>query len=147
MEPVTIIGTLSAAGTIVAGITSVVHDLTRLKERFKEADNTIGLLLTELNTIKGALSQVEHWIKFGAKNSPVQEELAGCFEISMEGCKTAVSLLSERVAALHAAFISEEHAFLTRAKAVWNESALKDHQQHLRSQVQALQFLIQVVQM
>jgi hypothetical protein len=147
MEPATIIGTLSAAGTIVAGITGVVHDLTRLQERFKEADKTIGLLLTELSAIKGALSQVEDWIKFGAKDSPVQEELAGSFEMSMEGCRTAVSLLSERVKTLHAAFTSEEHNFLTRAKTVWNESALKDHQQHLRAQVQALQFLIQVVQM
>ena len=147
MDPTTIIGTLSAAGTIVAGIGNVAHDLSRLRERFQEADKTVGLLLTELFAIKGALGQVDLWLKHSAKSSLVQEELVGAFEMSIEGCKTAVLLLSDRVAALHEAFSRQEHDFRTRAKTVWNESALKDHQQHLRAQVQALQFLIQTVQL
>lgn len=147
MEPVTFIGTLSAAGTIVAGISTVAHDLSRLRERFKEADKTVGLLLTELSAIKGALGQVEDWVKYGSAAGPVQEELAGSFEMSIEGCKTAVDLLSDKVAMLRHAFLNEENDFMARARTVWNESALKDHQQHLRAQVQALQFLIQTVQM
>lgn len=147
MDPATIIGTLSAAGTIVAAIGNVAHDLSRLRERYREADTTIGLLLTELFAIQGALRYVELWAQHAARDGLIQEELVSYFEVSLEGCRTAVSLLSEKVAALHEASSSQEHNFRARARTVWHESALKDHQQHLRSQVQALSILIQTVQM
>lgn len=147
MDPVTFLGSLSAAGTILAGVSKVAHDLTRLTERFRDADTTVGLLLTELWAIQGALRVVEKWTTDNESLGPVQDELASNFEMSIEGCRTAIALLEDDVTVLHAAFVNDEKDFVARLKTLWKESAMKDHQQHLRAQVQALQILIQAVQM
>jgi hypothetical protein len=146
MDPVTFIGTLSATGAIVAGITKVAHKLSTLRGRFHEADTTLGLLIVELSAVKGALGQVDDWANFGSTNNPVSEDLAEAFELSLEGCRTAVSLLEEEVVTLTNAFLAEDDDFMARARTVWNESTIKDHQQKLHGQILALQLLLQTVQ-
>ena len=74
MDPISFIGTLASAGTIVAAITKCAHTLARLRGRFQEADITLRLLLAELSAVKAALVQVEDWANFNASNSPCQRE-------------------------------------------------------------------------
>lgn len=147
MDPATFLGSLSAAGTILAGITTVVKNLCELKERFRDADTTVGLLVTELSSITAALNVVQKWSKDGSQLGPIQVELAGNFELSIEGCRAAVALLSDDVTILHTAFIGDERNVTARIKALWKDSALKDRLEHLRSQVSALKLLIDAVQL
>lgn len=147
MDPISFIGTLSAAGTIVAAITKCAHTLARLRGRLQEADITLRLLLAELSAIKAALVQVEDWANYNSTNAPVNENLANGFSESLEGCQLAMELLGEEVTRLAAGFANSEDDFGARIRTVWNESSMKDHQQRLHGQISALQLLLQAVQM
>lgn len=147
MDPISFIGTLASAGTIVVAITKCAHTLARLRGRFQQADITLRLLLAELSAVKAALVQVEDWANYNASNSPVNENLASGFSESLDGCQLAMDLLGEEVARLAAGFTDNEDDFGARMKTVWNEASMKDHQQRLHGQIAALQLLLQAVQM
>jgi len=147
MDPISFLGALSAAGTIVAAITKCAHTLAQLRSRFQEADITLRLLLAELSAVKAALVQVEDWANYNSTNGPVQEELAIGFSDSLEGCQLAMDLLGEEVTRLATCFANSEDDFGARMRTVWNESSMKDHQQRLHGQIAALQLLLQAVQM
>ena len=145
MDPATFIGSLSAAGAIIAAITTTVRNLSQLRDRFQHADVTIGLLIRELSTIKAALVQIEDFAAYSLQG-PLQEELAEAFRVSLQGCKECLDLMADEVAEL----IDESNALgaglLMRAKYVWNESTMRDHQQRLHTQISALQLLLQAAQ-
>ncbi|QDS76771.1 hypothetical protein FKW77_001903 [Venturia effusa] len=145
MDPISFIGTLASAGTIVAAITKCAHTLARLRGRFQEADITLRLLLAELSAVKAALVQVEDWANYSASNSPVNENLASGFSDSLDGCQLAMNLLGEEVSRLAAGFGENEDDTRARMRTVWNDSSMKDHQQRLHGQIAALQLLLQAV--
>jgi hypothetical protein len=57
MDPLSLIGGVSAAGAIIAAVTRTVQNLYDMRGKFDGADLTIRLLIVELNTIKAALIQ------------------------------------------------------------------------------------------
>lgn len=146
MDPASVIGALSAAGGIVALIVNTVKKLHELKERYHEADVTIRLLMSELLTVRSALQQVDDWTRYNLTPiSPIQEDLRGAFDISLEGCNIAMELLANEVDELLGNDTGE--AFHTRVRQLWSDSVMKRHQQTLHTQVGALQLLLQAVQM
>jgi hypothetical protein len=138
MDPLSLIGGMSAAGAIVAAIAKTVQNLYDIRGRYDEADLTIRLLIVELNTIKAALIQVQDWAQYSFAGSPTQKELLEGFEVSLEGCKMAMDVLAEEVARL-----VSKNPFIQRTQYAWNAVGMKEHQDRLRSQVAALQLLLQ----
>ena len=139
MDPLSIIGGISATGGIIAAIVKTLKQLSDARGKFENADTTIQLLMTELITIKGSVDQIQQWSTYMAQNSG-QKELIEAFKISFEGCKIAMDALAEDITGL-----SSNNPFFTRAKYTWNEVAMKDHADRLRSQVADLNLLIQAV--
>ncbi|KAF2430763.1 hypothetical protein EJ08DRAFT_209128 [Tothia fuscella] len=145
MDPASVIGVLSAAGGIVALIINTAKKLQELRERYKESDVTIRLLMSELLTVRAALTQVDEYAKHNlTPTSPVQEDLRSAFDISIEGCMTALELLADEVDGLLGNDNGE--AFQKRVKQLWKDSMMKIHQQRLHTQVGALQLLLQAIQ-
>lgn len=69
--------------------------------------------------------------------------------VSLDGCKVAMTVLAEEVAALTGTSASNPEfklRFSTRAKYAWSESSMKEHQDRLHAQVAALQLLLQAAQ-
>lgn len=144
MDPASILGAVSAAGAIVAAITKTLHNLSEIRGRFQGADTTIGLLISELSTVKAAVTQIEDWARFNG-NGQIQEDVAEAIKVSIEGCKDSMDLLADEVAGLVGDPDRAGAEFLMRAKTVWNDSSMKDHQQRLHTQIGALQLLLQAV--
>ena len=138
MDPISLIGGISAAGAILAAITKTVQNLYDIRGRYDEADLTIRLLIVELNTIKAALIQIQDWAQYSFAGSPTQKELLEGFEVSLEGCKMAMDVLAEEVARL-----VSKNPFIQRTQYAWNAAGMKEHQDRLRSQIAALQLLLQ----
>jgi hypothetical protein len=138
MDPISLIGGISAAGAIIAAIATTVQNLYDIRGRYDEADLTIRLLIVELNTIKAALIQIQDWAQYSFAGSPTQKELLEGFEVSLEGCKMAMDVLAEEVARL-----VSKNPFIQRTQYAWNAAGMKEHQDRLRSQVAALQLLLQ----
>jgi hypothetical protein len=58
IDPVSIFGLASGAFGIVDVITRTLVLLNAIRERWKEADFTVTLLISQLTTLKAALSQI-----------------------------------------------------------------------------------------
>ncbi|KAI9655367.1 MAG: hypothetical protein M1821_005514 [Bathelium mastoideum] len=138
MDPLSLIGGVSAVGGIAAAITKTVKSLCEARGKFLDADLTIQSLVYELTTIKVALNQIQDWARNQAFPSSTQQELAQGFRTSLEGCRLAIDVMAEEVALL-----VTNNPFWRSAKVVWNEASMKDHQHHVQSQVAALQLLLQ----
>ena len=59
IDPLLLIGGISAAGAIITAIATTVQSLYDIRRRYDEADLAIRLLIVELNTIKAALIQIQ----------------------------------------------------------------------------------------
>jgi hypothetical protein len=70
-------------------------------------------------------------------------------QVALEGCQIAMEVLAEEVNDLAAGGTTTNDpatfnlGFVAKAKVVWNEDALKIHQDRLHAQVQALNLLLQ----
>jgi hypothetical protein len=139
MDPISCAG---ICGSIIVTITKTVQTLSNIRDKFTDADVTIRLLITELSTVKAALSQIQDWAKYNSSDSPKQHELVGAFNISLDGCKIAMEALQEEIFEL----VGERGMTNTmRAKVVWREESIRGHSDRLRSQTSALMLLIQAV--
>jgi len=146
MDPASIVGLISASGTIVSAITFTVKGLSDLRGRFSDADLRIRLLIGELSTVKSALNQIRDRVEFNLVGAPTEAELVDGLHVSLDGCKVAMTVLAEEVAALSGTTASNSQfnlRFSTRAKYAWSESSMKEHQDRLHAQVAALQLLLQ----
>lgn len=143
MDPISFLGAVGTGASIIAAILKTVQKLSELRERFQEADTTIGLLITELLTIQAALVRIDGWAKYTfTPTSPIQEDLRSAFEVSLDGCGLAMNILAAEVESL----ANDRSDFSTRARTLLNETNMRIHQQRLHAQVGALQLLIQAVQ-
>lgn len=138
MDPLSLIGGVSAVGAIATAITKTIKSLSDARGRFEGADLTIQSLIYELTTVKFALSQIQEWARNHIPSSPTQRELVQGFKVSLEGCRLAVDIMAQEVALL-----VTNNPFWRSVKVVWNEASMRDHQNRLQSQVVALQLLLQ----
>ncbi len=148
MDPVSIIGLLGTAGTLVTTVTCTIKHLSQLRGQYEDADLRIRLLIGELSAVKSALTQIHDWTHYlddGHKQRDVLEGL----QISLDGCQLAMNALAEEVNLLlvgSGPLYVSEMGFKSRTKYMWNESTLKEHENRLRAQISALQLLLQAVQ-
>lgn len=147
MDPCSLIGVASASLTVIATIGSTVKSLSELRSRYAEADQSIRMLITQLSTIKAALSLIHEWVENDLVELHTQAELVMPLNIAIDGCKEAMEALAEEVSDVLGKAIKETAiGFKSRTKYMWNEDTMKEHQSRLESQVMALQFLVTAVQ-
>ena len=147
MEPISVIGLLSTAGTLASAITVTIKSLSDLRGQYKDADLRIRLLIGELSTVKSALTQINDWTHY-LDDTHQQSDVVAGLKVSLEGCQLALDALAEEVQSLLGGAIpdSRSMSFRMRTRYVWSESSLKDHESRLRAQIAALQLLLQAVQ-
>lgn len=143
MDPLSLIGGITATGSIVAAVVKTLKSLSDAYGRFDNADTTISLLITELTAIKAAVVSIEDWSKYHRKQSHTERELASAFGVSFDGCKVAMEILAADLAGI--TDLASNNPFLAKAKYTWNEPEMTAHADRLRCQVSALQLLVQAV--
>ena len=148
MEPISVIGLLSTAGTLASAITVTIKSLSDLRGQYKDADLRIRPLIGELSTVKSALTQINDWTHY-LDDTHQQSDVVAGLKISLEGCQLALDALAEEVQSLLGGAIPDSSlsmGFRMRTRYVWSESSLKDHESRLRAHIAALQLLLQAVQ-
>lgn len=145
MDPLTIIGGVGAAAGIIATITKTVKGLSDLQSKYSEAETSVRQLIRQLTAIKASLIQIRDWTELNLHGSPREKELVDAFQIALEGCQEAMEKMADEVAKLVQDALAGDRRTM-RARYVWNEESMKDHQDRLDSQVQALQLLLSAVQ-
>lgn len=140
-----VFGGVAAGAGIIVTITKLVKGLSDLQSKYKEAENSIRLLIRQLTSMKASLIQISDWTQLNLAGSPREDELVEAFKIALDGCQEAMQSMADEVAKLVQDAIAGDSRTM-RARYVWNEESMKDHQARLDSQVQALQLLLSAVQ-
>ncbi|KAL5360319.1 hypothetical protein BJX96DRAFT_150111 [Aspergillus floccosus] len=149
MDPVSAFGVVSGAFQVAQIITQTAAGLWSLREKYAHADLTIRSLVGELTTIKSAITQLDDWARL--QNTQSAAEYTEYYEglnVALDGCRVVMDVLSDEVASLTrgTAGTDANIGFGTRLRAMWNEDVMRGHQERLRSQVVALQLLLQACQ-
>ncbi|KAI4103194.1 MAG: hypothetical protein L6R37_003948 [Teloschistes peruensis] len=148
MDPVSILGLITTAGTIASAITRTIRDLSDLRAQYTDADLRVRLLIKELSTIKSSLTQINDWAHF-LDTTDNQAELRDALQVALDGVELAMGALAEEVQKLvpdPSATSRVDMGYRQRTRYVWNEDTMKEHENRLRAQVSALQLLLQAAQ-
>ena len=143
MDIFSILGAGASVITIVELCTESLNSLLRLQNSYKNADLTVRLLITQLCTLRTALSQISEWITTSADtiSHRIQNDLA----MSLEGCKFLTERLNDRLNRLG---YGENKSISVRKKAqlLWGERERTDFLTLLSHNIAALQLLLTAMQ-
>lgn len=140
MDPLSAIGGIQATGAIVAVIVQTLKNLSDARSRFQNAETALRLLISELTALKAAVLRIEDWARYNFVELEAEHDLNEAFKVSFDGCTIAMEILSKEVDGLRS-----KNPFLMKAKMAWTETGIKEHADRFRSQVAALNLLIQAV--
>ncbi|KAF7922085.1 uncharacterized protein EAE98_008296 [Botrytis deweyae] len=144
MDPVSIItltGSVFSTGKV---ITSLITSLVTLKSKYKNASLIASLLIGQLTTIKTALNEVSDWIAKTLQGVDKNEQLIINLESSLESCHVFLLMLEDHITRLDQNGIDRQ--LKGKPRLLWNESEIKELNNYLNSQVNALHLLLTAVQ-
>ncbi len=140
MDPVSVIGLVGSIVGIIDVSTRAISALRALQQRWKIADLKISLLISQLTTLKAALSQIEEWISTSL-NVTQHYQLILDLESSLESCETLLLFIDAQLIHLHQND-SKTLSFESRVKAVLEDNTIKECATHLDHQSTALNLLL-----
>ncbi len=144
MDPVSVIGLGASIVGIIDVVTRTLTSLRQLQQRWKKADLTVGLLVSQLTTLKAALNQISDWVNQRLEGAIQHHQLVIDLESSMESCNMLVSLMDGSISELN---FDEKNSlvFESRAKAVLQDAQVKECVSHLHNQAMALNLLLTAI--
>ncbi len=143
MDPVSFLGAAASVTTITQLCTEGLNALLRFQKRYKNADLTVRLLITQLSTLRTALSQISEWVE-----SCVHDALTHVLSdliTSLDGCRLLIETLNDRLSRLE----HNEHKALSmrrKAQTVWGENERTDFLSLLSHNIAALHLLLTAMQ-
>lgn len=143
MDPGSILGAAVSVTTVVQMCTESLNWLLQLQNKYKNVDITVQLLITQLSTLRTALSQISEWVASGVHDVPphIQTDLA----TSLGGCGLLIETLNSHLSRLD----YEESKSLSmrkKARVLWGEKERADFQTLLGHNIAALQLLLTAMQ-
>ena len=140
---------VSAAGLAgsVIGLIDVaarsISALRTLQQRWKAADLTINLLISQLMTLRAALNQVEEWIT-ASPNADHHYQLIIDLGASLESCEILLSFIDGKLNELD---WSDNNilSFESKIKIALQNAAVKECATYLANQSTALNLLLTVI--
>jgi hypothetical protein len=138
-DPITIIGAVASCSDIVKIIVRITTNLSSLRSRWSEGDRSLQLLVQKLSTIRAALTEIETWAEFNLISSrPTTESLRDWIKVAIDGCEAVIEALDRDVVPL----IGDSVGSRLRQFFLDSNSALKEHDSRLQSQISVLQLLL-----
>jgi hypothetical protein len=141
MDPVSVIGLVGTCMTITVRTTTVVSELHTLKTKYKNLEQSVGLFVVQISALRSAATRLSVWIQDSSDTLSKDEQLD--LHHSLAACETLIELLHGYVSKVSKAKFS----FVSRTKYLWDESTIRECQSVLGSQVQALGFHLQILQL
>ncbi|KAF7862538.1 hypothetical protein EAF04_007411 [Stromatinia cepivora] len=145
MDPVSIIGLAGSALNTGKVIANLLKSLITLRSKYKTASLMVSLLIGQLTTIKAALNEVSDWIATSLRGLAEHEQLIDDLNISLESCHIIMLILDDRVTQLSRNCM-EGLNFEGKIKFLWDESEMGEFNNHLNSQINALNLLLSAIQ-
>ncbi|KAF2105881.1 hypothetical protein BDV96DRAFT_355255 [Lophiotrema nucula] len=134
------VSTAALIGSALAAATKSVKTLKELSEKYKNANQSIQLLIARLSTLRAALAQLHAFFASEGAARVGTLQLQSDIEAAIRPCNAIIVVLGNSIEQAQSGWLSG------RLRYLWDESAIKEHSIHLDSQVAALNLLLQVVQ-
>ena len=144
-DPVTILGIVNGSAGLVLKCGSVIKSLHEVAGKHKKAGISIMSLVSEVDTIELAWTRIKDWAEAYSKDAAVDTGLLERLNRSLECGALVMSALQNDISDYQRN--GPTLSFRQRSKAVWNETALQDHQDRVRGQAVAMSLLLQVLQL
>lgn len=140
MDPVSVIGLASSVIGIIDVATKSISALRALRQRWQTADLTISLLISQLTTIKAALSQIEAWISNNL-NTIQHYQLVMDLQASLQSCEALLLFIDGQLS--YCDWNDNNALYPTsKIKAVLQDKIVKECATHLGNQSTALNLLL-----
>jgi hypothetical protein len=147
MDPISIIGGVASVAQLIGEVTQTIKTLISLRSRFLEADTTITVFISQLKTVKHALSRIKVWAHNHASTVAESDvEFRDQFDVARENVEVALQSLEKDIEGIVKDVDDPNITAVTRAKCVWKEDSMKVHKDRLHDTVFLLQLLVQAVQ-
>lgn len=143
-DPISIISLVEGSLGLMMQCGNVAKSLHDLAGRYKQAKITLLSMVQELDTIKMAWSRIREWSQVhGAAGT--DSKFCDRLSQSLECGALVLSALEQDLAGFD--MTNETFGFRRRSKVMWNDQALKDHQNRVRGQVSAMTLLLQALEL
>lgn len=141
MDPVSIIGLLSALAQLVDMTGNVILGLNGIRGKYKSADFTIDLLIGQITTLKAALGQITQWVSTSLSDLSPQGQLVEDLNTSTEGCRILMLVLEHYIEG-QVQRDTKSMGVIRKVKYLFDEKTIGGYSEQLRNQVEALHLLL-----
>ena len=142
MDPISIISLIEGSMSLILQCGSAVKSLNDLAGRYKQASLTLSSTIQEVDIIELAWKRIKDWFE-SYRNEAGDVELLDRLDKSLKCGTNVISTLQHDLLA----YGSMKFGFMQRSKLTWNDKALRNHQDRIRGQVQAMSLLLQVIEL
>ncbi|KAI4108582.1 MAG: hypothetical protein LQ345_007098, partial [Seirophora villosa] len=151
-DPASIFSIVSGAAGLVLQLGNVINDLHNVCERYRLAQLTISSMRHNLTTVQWAWRRIKTILDgWEQDDEPLPDdtiELFAQLSRSLQGGSLVISALEDDLKRFQEIPDPTRRTNPTqRARIVWNEQTLKDHQERIRDQVSSMTLVLEVMRM
>ncbi|OCK96512.1 uncharacterized protein K441DRAFT_695011 [Cenococcum geophilum 1.58] len=143
MEPSAIVGLCGSCIGITYRAGKLAHDIHDLRHKFKDVDISLLSVKSQASAIQAVTEILSRWL-----DNP-QVQVDGSLQLQLasilDACEFLLGFIQEHVS--KATQSQQKLGFRSRTKYLWNESSLNGYRDMLQIQVQALQLILQCIQL
>ena len=151
MDPGSIFSIIAGSAGLALQCGKLVRDLHDLTDMYKNADLTVVSLSTGLETIEWAWGRIEAILKIWTEPS-LDTDTFQQLNRSLEAGRIVIAALEKDLMPL-ARESAQGHGsatgrgILNRVQVIWNATALRDHQERIRDQMNSMTLMISVLKL
>jgi hypothetical protein len=97
MDPISISEVLSATVQIASFIGETIQGLAILKEKLKDTDISIRMLIGQLSSIRSSIGQLHDWAEYNSNDSPKETDYLKGLNITLDGCMQLLFIRKTRL--------------------------------------------------
>lgn len=148
-EVIGIIGLIASCMTIQDEATTLLHGLVHIRQKLQDTGSNLHLLSTRIRAIKSASSRISSWLGKYPGNSLEDSEIDAEFNAVLDACLLLLGVMEHHLPkdAQSSSGISRALPFSQELRFMWNEKTIRELEEKLDRQVQAMDLLLHCIQL
>ena len=144
MDPISIVGLVDASVDLALKCASAVKKMNDIASKYKHSELTLRSIAHNLDTMQFAWDRIGVWIQLYTPDENTDDD---GFVLRMARFLETGTLVMDALEKELLPFSDETLGFAERAKLVWSENILSDHQTRVRDQAISMNLLLQAIQL
>ena len=142
VDPISIISLVEGSIALIVQCGSAIKSLNEIASKYKQAELILSSMIQEVGVIELAWKRIKDWFE-SYTNEAEDGELLERLDKSLKCGTNVISALQDDLLD----YGSKKLGFMQRSRLNWNGKTLRDQQDRIRGQVQAMSLLLQVIEL